>query len=121
MRRKTYAAKCNKDKYNIRLNQIILITTDNGTNMIKTTKILSHSYIADNDFEGTEEVEKNIDYTKKIYNFENSEELHVGNIQICRCAAHTELYALSKVCFAIPPTQVRRIANAARNMLTTFN
>lgn len=77
------------EKYNIRLNQIISITSDNGANMIKATKILSQSYISDIDFEGTEEVDKNIDYTTKIENFEASEELHVGNIQICRCAAHT--------------------------------
>lgn len=38
-----------------------------------------------------------------------------------RKSSDPELYALSKVCFAIPPTQVRRIVNAARNMLITFN
>jgi len=34
-------------------------------------------------------IEENIEYTKQVDLFEKTENMYVGEIQICRCAAHT--------------------------------
>ncbi|XP_037941172.1 uncharacterized protein LOC119674121 [Teleopsis dalmanni] len=76
-------------KYNVNLNQVVSITSDNGANMIKTTKILSHCSIANELYEEVEAEEANDVYLKNIELFEDTIDIQLGDIQICRCAAHT--------------------------------
>ncbi|XP_073829183.1 uncharacterized protein [Musca autumnalis] len=74
-------------KYDVQINQIISITSDNGANMIKATKILS-KFSMNEEHEVTDE-DLNNTYLDNINNLESPSNLHVENIQICRCAAHT--------------------------------
>ncbi|XP_037932575.1 zinc finger BED domain-containing protein 4-like [Teleopsis dalmanni] len=60
-------------KYDIQIGQIVSITSDNGANMIKTTKLLSQYCTNEDDIEI----------------FQISIDVRLGEIQICRCAAHT--------------------------------
>lgn len=57
--------------------------------MIKTSKMLSQMYNSDDEFDEACIEQKNSDYTKQVDYFERTENIHVGDIQICRCAAHT--------------------------------
>ncbi|XP_049302982.1 uncharacterized protein LOC115065771 [Bactrocera dorsalis] len=59
-------------KYEIALSQIVSITSDNGDDDTGEACIL-----------------QNIEYSKQIDLFDTTENICVGEIQICRCAAHT--------------------------------
>uniref|UniRef100_A0A0A1WM76 Zinc finger BED domain-containing protein 4 n=1 Tax=Zeugodacus cucurbitae TaxID=28588 RepID=A0A0A1WM76_ZEUCU len=68
------------DKYEIALSQIVTITSDNGANMI------SQIHTGDDDT-GKACILQNIEYTKQIDLFDTTENICVGEIQICQCAA----------------------------------
>ena len=76
-------------KYNIQLNQIVSITSDNGANMLKATNILC--FVSEESQEETDEIYTNEDYLRKIEAIEKVPNILIGNIQVCRCAAHTAL------------------------------
>ncbi|XP_018783167.1 PREDICTED: uncharacterized protein LOC108965306 [Bactrocera latifrons] len=81
------------NKYNINLSQIVSITYDNGANMLKTTNILSFAF--DENLGEDDEYCSNDEYLKIIENIEKMPNVLIGNIQVCRCAAHTvQLVAL---------------------------
>ncbi|XP_037937263.1 uncharacterized protein LOC119670896 [Teleopsis dalmanni] len=75
-------------KYDIQIGQIVSITSDNGANMIKTTKLLSQYCTNEDDIEMSE-VDNNNMYIRNIDSFQKSIDVRLGEIQICRCAAHT--------------------------------
>ncbi|XP_028898464.2 zinc finger BED domain-containing protein 4 [Zeugodacus cucurbitae] len=75
------------NKYNINLSQIVSITSDNGANMLKTTNILS--FVFDENLGEDDEYYSNDEYLKIIENIEKVPNVLIGNIQVCRCAAHT--------------------------------
>jgi len=54
------------DKYKIALTQIVPITSDNGANMIKTSKILSEMHMSDDDIDEVC-IKDNIEYTKPVF------------------------------------------------------
>ncbi|KAI8126496.1 putative AC transposase [Lucilia cuprina] len=85
------------NKYKINLQQIVTITSDNGSNMIKSTKILSHCLSEEECF--VDDTYNNNLYFETINSMEcQTELLHVGEIGICRCAAHTsQLCALDTI------------------------
>ncbi|XP_037950632.1 uncharacterized protein LOC119681494 [Teleopsis dalmanni] len=76
-------------KYNVNLNQVVSITSDSGASMIKTTTILSHCSSFNEFYEENEVEEANDVYLKNIELFEYTSDIQFGDIQICRCAAHT--------------------------------
>ncbi|KAI8116039.1 hypothetical protein CVS40_11832 [Lucilia cuprina] len=71
-------------KYNVNLNQIISITSDNGADMIKTTKIISHCSIFEEGCEGHDVEDGNEMYLQNINSFEDNNQIQLGDIQICR-------------------------------------
>ncbi|XP_050338888.1 zinc finger BED domain-containing protein 4-like [Bactrocera neohumeralis] len=73
--------------YSINLNQIVSITSDNVANMVKTTNILS--FVSEEYIENDDEECTNDDYLNKIECVETIPHVLIGNIQVCRCAAHT--------------------------------
>lgn len=80
-------------RYNINLTQIVSITSDNGANMLRATNILS--FVSEEDVEENDEFCTNHEYLKKIEFVEKVPHVLIGNIQVCRCAAHTtQLVAL---------------------------
>jgi len=54
------------DKYKIALTQIVPITSDNGANMIKTSKIYSEMHMSDDDIDEVC-IKDNIEYTKPVF------------------------------------------------------
>ncbi|XP_036323039.1 uncharacterized protein LOC118736966 [Rhagoletis pomonella] len=74
-------------KYDIDLRQIVSVTSDNGANMLKATKILS--FVSEEESEEYEADCTNDEYLKKIELLEEIPDMLLGNIQVCRCAAHT--------------------------------
>ncbi|XP_049308916.1 uncharacterized protein LOC125777702 [Bactrocera dorsalis] len=80
-------------KYDITLRQIVSVTSDNGANMLKATKILS--FVWQEELEENEADCANDEYLKKIELVEEMLDMLLGDIQVCRCAAHTsQLWAL---------------------------
>lgn len=74
------------NKYDLTLNQVVAITSDNGANMIKTTSILSHCITKHDD---DETYVDNDEYVKVLDEINGDVDLNIGEINICRCAAHT--------------------------------
>ncbi|XP_053968436.1 uncharacterized protein LOC128869858 [Anastrepha ludens] len=74
-------------KYGVGLNQVVSITSDNGANMIKSSKILSHCSVLKEDRDDVDEA--NDVYLKNIEMFNDTLKIQMGDIEICRCAAHT--------------------------------
>jgi len=72
-------------KYSVDLKQIVSITSDNGANMIKATKLLSQ--MVSDDVETDEEL--NDTYLSNIQMMDKAINMRVEQIEICRCAAHT--------------------------------
>ncbi|KAI8116030.1 hypothetical protein CVS40_11824 [Lucilia cuprina] len=100
-------------KYNVNLNQIISITSDNGANMIKTTKRLSHCSIFEEGREGHDVEDGNEMYLLNINSFEDNNQIQLGDIQICRCAAHTaQLCALD----VIKDVEIKNFLLSCRNV-----
>ena len=99
------------NKYDINLQQIVTITSDNGSNMVKCTKILSHLCSEDEEYE---ENYNNETYFQNITLIENNMDLRVGNIIVCRCAAHTaQLVALD----ATKDFEMKRYIRQCRNLV----
>lgn len=82
------------NKYNINLQQIITITSDNGCNMLKSTRMLS--YCASEKY--INETIDNEIYFETFHLMDTNTDLSVGEIEVCRCAAHTaQLCALDTI------------------------
>lgn len=81
-------------KYDLKLQQVIAVTSDNGANMLKTTSLLSQclsKYESDDFFD-------NDDYESVLNEIYNDNDINCGEIIICRCAAHTaQLVALDVI------------------------
>lgn len=72
-------------KYDLNIQQVIAITSDNGANMLKATSLLSHCLEKSNE----EEILENDDYLNLLEEIENDQDFKIEGISICRCAAHT--------------------------------
>ncbi|XP_046807300.1 zinc finger BED domain-containing protein 4-like [Lucilia cuprina] len=72
-------------KYDLNLNQVIAVTSDNGANMLKTTSLLSKCLTKFQE----EEFLDNDNYQQLLEEIENDCDIDMGDITICRCAAHT--------------------------------
>lgn len=72
--------------YDINLKQVVSVTSDNGANMLKATKLLS---FVSEETEENESDSTNDEYLRKIELVEEMPVVMLGNIQVCRCAAHT--------------------------------
>lgn len=95
-------------KYDLKLQQVIAVTSDNGANMLKTTSLLAQclSKYEDEDFLDTDDYQKVLD---EIY---DDKDINCGEITICRCAAHTvQLVAVD----VIKDTNVKEFILQCRN------
>jgi hypothetical protein len=70
--------------YDVSLDQVVSITSDNGANMLLASKILS----LDTDVIADEDDEDDDEYELHVREFMNDDH-HIESLQVCRCAAHT--------------------------------
>lgn len=83
------------NRYSVNIKQIVSITSDNGANMVKSTKILSQCCYMDGDNDSVD-IYKNDIYLKNIKQYDNFPDDRIENIVVFRCAAHTaQLCALN--------------------------
>ncbi|KAI8120067.1 hypothetical protein CVS40_8585 [Lucilia cuprina] len=69
------------NKYDLKLEQVVSITSDNGANMLKTSSLLSQCVGS------SKEVEENDEYLLLLDEFERDTDFNVNDIAVCRCDA----------------------------------